>query len=101
MQLFLIFMFVICLQTVQANNKAERLLLNDPALIMERLTQLENTVQQQAATIQTQAQQIHQLQNEINSSASKSLYIYILSMNSLVLTKVIKCLLYDINVNTW
>ncbi|CAG2209831.1 C1QL [Mytilus edulis] len=69
MQLFLNFMFVKCLQTVQANNKAERLLLNDPALIMERLTQLENTVQQQAATIQTQAQQIHQLQNEVNSSA--------------------------------
>ncbi|VDH90256.1 Hypothetical predicted protein [Mytilus galloprovincialis] len=53
-----------------ANNKAERLLLNDPALIMERLTQLENTVQQQATTIQTQAQQIHQLQNEVNSSAN-------------------------------
>ncbi|CAC5378293.1 C1QL [Mytilus coruscus] len=68
MKLFLNFMFISCLQTVLANNKAERLLLNDPALIMERLTQLENTVQQQAATIQTQAQEIHQLQTAVNST---------------------------------
>ena len=40
---------------------------------MDRLTQLDNTVIQQAATIQTQSAEIRQLQKAMNSTVGKSL----------------------------
>ena len=66
----LLFCFI---QYVFSSERPERLLLNDPSLIMDRLTQLENTVIQQSATIQTQSAEIHQLQKAMNSTVGKSL----------------------------
>lgn len=66
----LLFCFI---QYVFSSERSERLLLNDPSLIMDRLTQLENTVIQQSATIQTQSAEIRQLQKAMNSTVGKSL----------------------------
>jgi len=71
--MFLNFLLFCIMQYVFSSERPERLLLNEPSLIMDRLAHLELTVMQQSATIQTQSAEIHQLQKAMNSTVGKSL----------------------------
>jgi len=71
--MFLNLLLFCIMQYVFSSERPERLLLNEPSLIMDRLAHLEHTVMQQSAAIQTQSAEIHQLQKAMNSTVGKSL----------------------------
>jgi hypothetical protein len=81
MEMPFIFMFLLCsgLISVSDGNDSKRLLLNDPTIFQDRLNRMEsmltilqNTVKQQAITIQQQDSKIQQQADAISKLTSSS-----------------------------